>query len=260
MYCGPNTVRTIGAPLGPQCIFSYTTSYPVKTTSKQAHYAPLHPLEPFPRNAAQHKTLLLLDSRASNYLLLRTQKGNLYIADIYIYIYTCICNYISGISVEMAVQRIERGDLWKSKARVLQLRLRDRFRVAVDRHRRRPPMFSDGYFSSTLQRWLTRLRDFRRDSLQSSSAFYRKRGQPFLHTLHIRTYTNTLLYVYTYVNCSRAYLYLVFVVAVSTDFSAEEDSVILRMLQSVAVPLLGNMCHVFMHGLNRVQVCGIACD
>lgn len=29
------------------------------------------------------------------------------------------------------------------------------------------------------------------------------------------------------------------------------------MVQSVAVPLLGNMCHVFMHGLNRVQVYGV---
>jgi monolysocardiolipin acyltransferase len=46
--------------------------------------------------------------------------------------------------------------------------------------------------------------------------------------------------------------------AVSKDFNADEESVIIRMVQSVAVPLLGNMCHVFMHGLNRVQVGGIA--
>ena len=67
-------------------------------------------------------------------------------------------------------------DLWKSRARSLQLRLRDRFRIAVDRHRRLPMFSTDGYFSSTLQRWLRRVRDFRRDSLPSSSAFYRKRG------------------------------------------------------------------------------------
>lgn len=124
----------------------------------------------------------------------------------------------------MAVQRIElgRGDLWKSKAKALQLRLRDRFRVVVDRHRRRPHIFSaasDGYFSSTVQRWLNHFRDFRRDSLHAPSAFYRKR--------------------------------------VSKDFNADEESVIIRMVQSVAVPLLGNMCHVFMHGLNRVQVYGV---
>lgn len=44
------------------------------------------------------------------------------------------------------------------------------------------------------------------------------------------------------------------VAAVSKEFNAEEDSTILRMLQAVAVPVLGNVCHVFMHGLNRIQV------
>lgn len=42
------------------------------------------------------------------------------------------------------------------------------------------------------------------------------------------------------------------------DLSIEEDPVIWRMLQSVAVPLLGNVCHVFMNGLNRVQVMKIS--
>lgn len=42
--------------------------------------------------------------------------------------------------------------------------------------------------------------------------------------------------------------------AVSKELNAEEDSIILRMLQAVAVPVLGNVCHVFMHGLNRIQV------
>ncbi|KAK3441593.1 hypothetical protein EUGRSUZ_B01913 [Eucalyptus grandis] len=124
----------------------------------------------------------------------------------------------------MGVQWFERGDLWKSKARSLQLRLRDRFRVvAVDKHRRRPAaaaaLLADGYFSSTVQRWLRRFRDFRRDSLPSSSSFYVKR--------------------------------------VSEELNAEEDSILLRMVQAVAVPVLGNMCHVFMHGLNRVQVYGV---
>ena len=76
----------------------------------------------------------------------------------------------------IAVAVSEMEDLWKSRARSLQLRLRDRFRVAVDRHRRLPMFSTDGYFSSTLQRWLRRFRDFRRDSLSSSTAFYRKRG------------------------------------------------------------------------------------
>ena len=76
----------------------------------------------------------------------------------------------------IAVAVSEMEDLWKNRARSLQLRLRDRFRVAVDRHRRLPMFSTDGYFSSTLQRWLRRFRDFRRDSLSSSTAFYRKRG------------------------------------------------------------------------------------
>ncbi|KAL0006022.1 hypothetical protein SO802_013583 [Lithocarpus litseifolius] len=126
----------------------------------------------------------------------------------------------------MAVQRLERGDLWKSKAMALQIRLRDRFRVAVDRRRRlREVLFAgdgdgdDGCFSSTVDRWLRRFRDFRRESLPSSSTFYRKR--------------------------------------VSKDFNAEEESVVLRMVQAVALPVLGNVCHVFMNGLNRVQVYGL---
>ncbi|XAR52635.1 1-acylglycerophosphocholine O-acyltransferase [Bertholletia excelsa] len=117
----------------------------------------------------------------------------------------------------MVGELIGRGDLWKNKARSLQLRLRDRFRVAVNRHCRRP-RFADGYFSSTTQRWLLRFRSFRRDSLPSTSAFCRKR--------------------------------------VGKDIRVEEDSVITRMLQAVAVPIIGNVCHVFMHGLNRVQVYG----
>lgn len=72
---------------------------------------------------------------------------------------------------------IETGaDLWKDRARSLQLRLRDRLRVAVDHHCRRPKIY-DGYLSSTVERWLQRFSDFRRDALPSSSTFYRKKGQ-----------------------------------------------------------------------------------
>lgn len=77
----------------------------------------------------------------------------------------------------MAAARVERGDLWKNKALSVQLRLRERFRVEVDRRLKLHPIFTDdGYFSSTFQRWLQRFRDFRRDSLPSSTVFYRKRG------------------------------------------------------------------------------------
>lgn len=45
-----------------------------------------------------------------------------------------------------------------------------------------------------------------------------------------------------------------YVSTVTKDFSSEEDSTLLRVMQAVAVPILGNVCHVFMNGLNRVQV------
>jgi hypothetical protein len=44
------------------------------------------------------------------------------------------------------------------------------------------------------------------------------------------------------------------VLVVSKDLTAEEESALFRMLQTVAVPLIGNACHVFMNGFNRVQV------
>ncbi|KAI3448576.1 hypothetical protein Pfo_005241 [Paulownia fortunei] len=113
-----------------------------------------------------------------------------------------------------------RGDLLAEGAKSLQLRLRDRFRVAaVDYHRLRYLRIAGaGYFSSTVQRWLDRFSDFRRGSLPSSSTFYRKR--------------------------------------VSKDIDVEDDSVLTRMLHAVAVPVIGNVCHVFMHGLNRIQIFG----
>lgn len=51
--------------------------------------------------------------------------------------------------------------------------------------------------------------------------------------------------------------FLFFVGVVGKEINAEEESAILRMVQAVAVPVIGNVCHVFMNGLNRVQVCEI---
>jgi hypothetical protein len=42
--------------------------------------------------------------------------------------------------------------------------------------------------------------------------------------------------------------------AVGKEIDGLEDSVIMRSLQALAVPLIGNACHIFMHGLNTVQV------
>lgn len=107
------------------------------------------------------------------------------------------------------------GEEWKDKARSLQLLLRHRFRVAVNRHR---PALSHAYFSTRIQLWIDRFRNFRPDSLPCSTKFYLKR--------------------------------------VSKDIDMEGDSALTRMLQAVAVPVIGNACYVFMHGLNTVQIYG----
>lgn len=67
------------------------------------------------------------------------------------------------------------GEQWKDKARSLQLLLRHRFRVAVDRHRPCPPD------ASIIQLWIDRFRNFRRDSLPSSTKFYLKRGHCYIY-------------------------------------------------------------------------------
>ncbi|XP_012701195.1 uncharacterized protein LOC101768024 [Setaria italica] len=43
---------------------------------------------------------------------------------------------------------------------------------------------------------------------------------------------------------------------VGKEVDGIEDSVIFRSLQALAVPLIGNACYVFMHGLNSVQIYG----
>nr|GEU46832.1 tafazzin [Tanacetum cinerariifolium] len=101
-------------------------------------------------------------------------------------------------------------DGWKERGRCLEIRLRDRFRVAIDRGCRHRQRF-------VVERWI---RHFKHKTLliNSSCTFYPKK--------------------------------------VSSDFDTQEDSFLTKMLQAVAVPLLGNVCHVFMHGLNHVQIYG----
>jgi monolysocardiolipin acyltransferase len=43
---------------------------------------------------------------------------------------------------------------------------------------------------------------------------------------------------------------------VGKEVDGIEDSVIFRSFQALAVPLIGNACYVFMHGLNSVQIYG----
>ncbi|MQL97971.1 hypothetical protein Taro_030677 [Colocasia esculenta] len=120
----------------------------------------------------------------------------------------------------------DRGALWREKARALQLRLRERFRVVVARPSRwrRAPEGEGSYYSATLQRLVSRAVGLFEgaspwSSQPSPSGLYRKRG-------------------------------------VSEDVDGIDDSIVVRLLQAVAVPVIGNACHVFMHGLNHVQIYG----
>lgn len=114
---------------------------------------------------------------------------------------------------------IERGRaLFKDRAREVQLRLRDRFRLAVDRRRHWRVELDH---SEAIRRWFHKVwADRESDSSKSrySYRFYCKR--------------------------------------VGKVVDGAEDSAIVRMVQSVAVPVIGSACHVFMHGLNHVKVYG----
>lgn len=74
------------------------------------------------------------------------------------------------------------GEAWKAKAAALRLRLRDRFRVAVDRHWPRAGV-SDAYDSPTVQRWVSRFRRFRDGSSGRSAVFYQKRGDCYFSVI-----------------------------------------------------------------------------
>ncbi|PKA58434.1 N-acylphosphatidylethanolamine synthase [Apostasia shenzhenica] len=116
----------------------------------------------------------------------------------------------------MAGEWIERnGSLWKDRARAFQLRLRDRFRVAVDR-RRHWKVESDR--SLVIQQFVLRIWGDSSTAERSCMRFYRKR--------------------------------------VGKDFDLIDDSGIVRFLQALAVPLIGNACHAFMRGLNDIQIYG----
>ncbi|KVH46399.1 Phospholipid/glycerol acyltransferase [Cynara cardunculus var. scolymus] len=174
----------------------------------------------------------------------------------------------------------QKEDRWKDRALCVQHRLRDRFRVAIDKHRRRQR--SNGYVSSVMERWLQRFRHFRSETLANSSTFYRKRGpwrgsgQPQLTRSPWNSQPNRLpnwaywspLPVHIPPTLDGPLLGLDLLcqpgphltahlhVAIINGFDTPEDSVLTQMLQAVAVPIIGNVCHVFMHGLNHVQIYG----
>ncbi|XP_031473329.1 uncharacterized protein LOC116245873 [Nymphaea colorata] len=120
----------------------------------------------------------------------------------------------------------EEGRAWAANLKSLQLRMRNRFRVVVDRQRHR--------------RWLV---DHRHDHDYSSYSTILRRWVSRIPVLFAKPSSHLAI------RCRRR-------VAVSEEFSEMDESIIMRMLRSVAVPIIGNACHVFMHGFNHIRVYG----
>ncbi|KAJ4775851.1 Phospholipid/glycerol acyltransferase family protein [Rhynchospora pubera] len=141
-----------------------------------------------------------------------------------------------AMSMSMSSEWLDRdsdsdADPWLDRARALKNRIRDRFRVAVDRRRRHRVKESD--YTVAIQRWSHRIRSFFDDRPRIVSASARSASAS------LRLYRQS-------VDKDK-----------DDTFDSDSDSLLLRLLQSLAVPVLGNACHVFMHGLNYVHVYGI---
>ncbi|KAJ3696410.1 hypothetical protein LUZ61_000115 [Rhynchospora tenuis] len=130
------------------------------------------------------------------------------------------------MSMSMSEEWLDGGaDPWLDRARALKDRIRDRFRVAVDRR------LKDSDYTVSIQRWSHRIRTFFNHRPRIVSARYSSSSSSASLRFHRQT--------------------------VDKDADSFDDSMLVRLLQSVAVPVIGNACHVFMHGLNYVQVFGL---
>ncbi|KAG2594052.1 uncharacterized protein LOC120672361 [Panicum virgatum] len=130
------------------------------------------------------------------------------------------------------------GAPWAERARVVGTQIRNRFRVApVDRRwlwRR-----ADGRVATeAVRRWSDRVRTLLQgDRVADQSS----------------TSTGTSIGAAAKPSSSALRFYRK---KVGKEVDGIEDSVIFRSLQALAVPLIGNACYVFMHGLNSVQIYG----
>ncbi|CAM0884564.1 unnamed protein product [Alopecurus aequalis] len=127
------------------------------------------------------------------------------------------------------------GVPWAEGARAVGVQIRNRFRVApVDRRWlwRRP----DGRAASeAVRQWSDRVRALvQRDKKQDQGPASPDGAAAKPSSSALRFYKKK----------------------VGKEIDGLEDSVIMRSLQALAVPLIGNACHIFMHGLNSVQIYG----
>ncbi|XP_062207991.1 uncharacterized protein LOC133909538 [Phragmites australis] len=130
------------------------------------------------------------------------------------------------------------GAPWAERARVVGAQIRNRFRVApVDRRwlwRR-----ADGRVATeAVRRWSDRARAL----LQRDRSAEQGSPSPETSPEAAAKPSSSALRFYRK--------------KVGKEVDGIEDSVIFRSLQALAVPLIGNACYVFMHGLNSVQIYG----
>uniref|UniRef100_A0A0D3EY91 Phospholipid/glycerol acyltransferase domain-containing protein n=3 Tax=Oryza TaxID=4527 RepID=A0A0D3EY91_9ORYZ len=133
------------------------------------------------------------------------------------------------------------GVPWGDRARVVGAQIRSRFRVGVAPvDRRWLWRRGDGRVASeAVRQWTERVRSLWQrekstDQISSSPGTSQAAAAAKPSSSALRFYRKK----------------------VGKEVDGIEDSVIFRSLQALAVPLIGNACHIFMHGLNSVQIYG----
>lgn len=130
------------------------------------------------------------------------------------------------------------GAPWAERARVVGTQIRNRFRVAPVDRRWLWPRADGRVATEAVQRWSDRVQALLqkdRGADQSSTSTGTSPGPAAKPSSSVLRFYRK---------------------KVGKEVDGIEDSVIFRSLQALAVPLIGNACYVFMHGLNSVQIYG----
>ncbi|KAJ1286961.1 hypothetical protein BS78_03G392700 [Paspalum vaginatum] len=131
------------------------------------------------------------------------------------------------------------GAPWAERVRVVGTQIRNRFRVAPVDRRWLWPQADGRVATEAVRRWSDRVR----------ALLQRGRGADQSSSTSTDTSPEAAAKP-----SSRALKF--YRKKVGKEVDGIEDSVIFRSLQALAVPLIGNACYIFMHGLNSVQIYG----
>ncbi|CAD6235090.1 unnamed protein product [Miscanthus lutarioriparius] len=141
------------------------------------------------------------------------------------------------------------GAPWAERARVVGTQIRNRFRVAPVDHRSLWLRADGRVATEAVRRWSDRVRALlqrdRGSDRSSTSTETSPEAAAKPSSSALRFYRESLVQCGVRQFCT-----------LGKEVNGIEDSVIFRSLQALAVPLIGNACYVFMHGLNSVQVYG----